>query len=167
MQPTAISRQDTPLSARHFWVLALALSLVVVILVGVAWSPLAEEYLLTVKAPPLEREFGFRAAYVSVQPPRGAPERVWRVFALTAVTPGGAFESAGFRVGDRLCVGLCRFYGDYVAPEAFLQDVERAKAGDTVEFAVARGDPADIHRIYLSNASHNKQQGFRSRPRVK
>jgi hypothetical protein len=141
-----------------------SLGLVVLLLLSVAWSPLAEEYLLTVKAPPLERAFGFRARYVAVAPPAGAPEKQWRIFTLTDVTPGGRFEAAGFKAGDWLCVGLCRFYGDYVAPEAFLGEVERVQHGETLRFAITRGEQREIHWVVLEGrgASHNNQMQLTS-----
>jgi hypothetical protein len=117
----------------------------VLILVGayfVLGSSIAEMYVLEVQGRPLEREFGFRAAYVTVSAGRSSH----RVFTLTEVAVGGVLERSGFRAGDRPSVGFCLFQGDYVAAKAFFDRLEQVRAGAAIQFTVANPEDGEEWR---------------------
>ena len=142
----------TPLGPRHFAVIAAVLLLVILVLLSLAWPRLAKEYVLAVDAPPLEAEFGFHAEYIPV----GEPESRCRVYAITALDSQGRLSQAGFREGDWLSTSVCKFYGDYVAAQAFLADLRRVQEGEAVEF-VAYGDEnghRDYRRFTVTPTSH-------------
>ncbi len=128
--------RKAPLGGLHLAVVSAVLVLVVFLAVSLMWSPIMERYLLTVTAPPLELEFGFKAAYVTASDASGTS----RAFAITQLVPGGQLENAGFEVGGLLSVGACRFNGDYVKAAAFFDDLHRVTRGETVTFGVARRD---------------------------
>jgi hypothetical protein len=62
-----------------------------------AVQPYADEFLYEhLLANRFERRFGFRGARVDVRTPQGQ----YGVYTLIEITPGGALDRAGFRVGD-------------------------------------------------------------------
>jgi predicted metalloprotease with PDZ domain len=126
----------------------MVLGVVVLVATAVLWPQLAQEYILTVRAPSLEQKFGFHGEYVG------------RAYVLTEVTNGGRLHQAGFRAGDHPSVGICRFYGDYVSAEAFLDDLDHVQAGHTVEFTVARGRGGTLEfvRLTLPASAHQSER---------
>ncbi len=125
------------LGVAQFVAVAACLGLVLLLAVSIMWSDIMEQYYLTVVAPPLEREFGYQAAYVGVRDRWGGG----RGLQLTLLSSGGRLEAAGFQVGDMLGGGVCQFYGEYRTVEFFVESLEKVAAGETVEFGVARKDP--------------------------
>jgi hypothetical protein len=121
----------------QFWVVATMLCVVVLVATATLWPQLAEEYILVVRAPSLERTFGFHGEYIA------------RAYVVTEVANGGRLHQAGFRTGDRPSAGICRFYGDYVSAEAFLDDLDHVQAGHAVEFTVARGRGETLEFVKL------------------
>ena len=51
----------------HFLAVSAVVFLAVFALIALYWPVLAKEYVMTVEAPPLEDEFGFKAEYVTDQ----------------------------------------------------------------------------------------------------
>lgn len=102
----------------------------------IIWSRILEHRLVSVVAPPLEQEFGFRAAYEPVGHD-GA-----RVFRLVEVSPEGRLWRGGARAGDLPAPGSCRYAGDYVSAEYFLDGLAKARTGQSVRMTVVRGWPS-------------------------
>lgn len=120
-------RLATPQIVTVLLVLVVAITLAA----PIVWSRMLEYRLVSTVAPPLEREFGFRAVYEPVGAEGG------RVFRLVEVSPDGRLWRAGARVGDRPAPGTCSYAGDYVAAEYFLEGLARAKGGP-VQLTMAR-----------------------------
>ncbi len=88
---------------------------------------------MVVVAPPLEREFGFRAEYEPIGAAGG------RVYRLVEVAPQGRLARAGALPGDRPAPGHCRYAGDYLAAEYFLGALQRVKARESAHILMTRG----------------------------
>jgi hypothetical protein len=80
-----------------WWLVVGSLASLLFIVIVVAFSePLETLWVRETFAPHLQRDYGFRAAEIRVNPT--FPESA---FVITEVVPGGVFARAGFRVGDR------------------------------------------------------------------
>lgn len=80
-----------------WWLIAGTLALLLFIVVVGAYSESLETlWLRETLAPQLQRDYGFKAAEIRVNP--AFPESA---SVITEVVPGGPFAKAGFRVGDR------------------------------------------------------------------
>lgn len=138
MVPSGRTVRLMRLGGTQLWMAAMMLCLVLLVATAALWPQLAQEYVLTVRAPSLEQEFGFHGEYIG------------RAYVLTEVAEGGRLSQAGFRAGDHPSVGMCRFYGDYVSAEAFLDDLQHVQAGHPVKFTVARGQDAAVEFVRLT-----------------
>ncbi len=147
MEPDPRKAGVMRLGGPQFWVIATMLGVVVLVATAALWPQLAQEYILAVRAPSLELKFGFRGEYIG------------RTYVLTEVTDSGRLHQAGFRVGDQPSVGICRFNGDYVSAEAFLDDLDHVLAGHTVEFTVARGRGETLEFVRLTLPASAYQGG--------
>jgi len=147
MQPDPRKSALVRLGGPQFWVVTAMLGIVVLAATAALWPELRQEYILTVRAPSLERKFGFHGEYVD------------RSYVLIDVTDGGRLHQAGFRPGDHPSVGICRFYGDYVSAEAFLDDLDHVQTGHTMEFTVARGRGESLEFVRLPLPASLQQDG--------
>ena len=123
---------------------ALILLIAAVLTAPIIWSRILEEHLVTVVAPPLERQFGFRATYEALGNEGG------RVFRLVSLESDGRLARAGAHLGDVPVSGGCAYAGDYLAAQSFLEALERAASGERHRISMYHVD-ADGSRMHALN----------------
>ncbi len=91
-------RPPFSLGLRQWLTIVVGLFVVIPLILGIAFqSDVCEAYLVHFKEPALQRDLGFRAAYV---PADSRYTKAQRLFTITSVEPGGPFWTAGVRPGD-------------------------------------------------------------------
>jgi hypothetical protein len=94
---TLALRSVRTIRSTTWWFLAGTLStLLFIVIVSAYWAPLETLYLRETAAPQLEKEFGFTAREIQLDP--AYPDLA---FVITKVDPNGAFARAGVRPGDQ------------------------------------------------------------------
>ena len=124
------SRQRLFKSSAVVLTVLVALVMVLAVVYFPMWYP---RLYIWAESPRLEKHFGFQSAFVEYP---GRPGL--QMFQLTSVDPAGILGRAGVKSGD-FPVGYHHGFAT-----GFLSDLESARRGDMVEFAVVARDQLDV-----------------------